>query len=197
MIKEKIRPLKMILIGGLFFLVPFATLIIIGGKIFIILMKIVEPLASFFPVPGLLAEHKSYAMAVMLLLVVCYLAGLLSRTARAKKAVTWLEDGLLNQIPGYAFMKQTSAHLAGSEQEKSYNVVLARIEDAWQLAFLIERIDENNLAVCVPGAPSPWAGNLFFMTPDRIRDIDLSYKQALDCIRGLGTGSGRLLKGKL
>jgi len=194
--KEKIKPLKMILIGGLFFLVPFATLIIIGGKIFVILMKIVEPLAGAFPVPGLMGEHKSYALAVVLLLVVCFLAGLLSRTDKARKAVTWLEDALLNQIPGYAFMKQTSAQMAGSE-EKSYNVVLARIEECWQLAFLIERIDENNLAVYVPGAPSPWSGNLFFMTPDRIRDIDLSYKQALDCIRSLGTGSGRLLKGKL
>jgi hypothetical protein len=43
-------------------------------------------------------------------------------------------------------------------------VVLARIEDAWQLAMLVEWVDATHAAVFVPGAPDPKSGSVYRLT---------------------------------
>ena len=93
-----------------------------------------------------------------------------------------------------------SAALAiyGSESRDGHGTpVLARIEDAWQVAFLIERIEGGHVAVFVPGAPNPSSGSIYFMTEDRIKKMGLPLTEALKSVRRLGVGSNALLRGKL
>ena len=54
-------------------------------------------------------------------------------------------------------------------------VVLARIEDAWQLALVVERVDATHSAVFVPGAPDPKSGSVYLMTDDQFKVIDVSH----------------------
>ena len=76
-------------------------------------------------------------------------------------------------------------------------VVLARIEDAWQLALLVERVDETHVAVFVPGAPDPKSGSVYLLTDDRVKPMDVPIREAMKCIKGLGVGSRALLSGRL
>jgi uncharacterized membrane protein len=39
-------------------------------------------------------------------------------------------------------------------------VVLARIEDSWQIAFLVERLEGGHVAVFMPGVPNPLSGSV-------------------------------------
>jgi uncharacterized membrane protein len=72
---------------------------------------------------------------------------------------------------------------------------LARIEDAWQMAFLVERIEGGHVAVFVPGAPNPLSGSLFFLPEDRIKPAHIPPAAALKCLKRLGAGSNVLLRG--
>ena len=94
-------------------------------------------------------------------------------------------------------MKKMGESFAGSNIEQGYEAILARIEDAWQIAFLIERIDGGHVAVFIPGAPSPWSGSVFVMTEDRIRPLDVPLKAVIQCIERLGAGSNSLLGGNI
>jgi uncharacterized membrane protein len=76
-------------------------------------------------------------------------------------------------------------------------VVLARIEDSWQVGLLVERIDETHSAVFVPGAPDPKSGSIYLMTDDRFKAIDVRIPQAMKWIKGLGIGSRELFAGRL
>jgi uncharacterized membrane protein len=194
---KKFSLLKTTLIGGIFFLIPFGMLIMLGSKAVAVLKKIAGPIAEILPFPSFLGFNKAYGLAILLLALICFIAGLIARTKPAKRLVSWLEDSVLSLVPGYTFMKKSSENMAGFNDQQSFDVVLARIEGAWQLAFLIERIDENNSAVYVPGAPSPWSGSLYFMTNDTIKDVDITYKEALNCIKNLGSGSAKYLEGKI
>jgi uncharacterized membrane protein len=62
---------------------------------------------------------------------------------------------------------------------------------------LIEQIDENNSVVFIPDAPNPWSGSVVFVEKKDIKEVEISQKQALACIRKLGYGSKELLKNKL
>ena len=86
------------------------------------------------------------------------------------------------------------ASLLGVEDEPTPQVVLARIEDAWQIAFLVERLEDGHLAVFVPGAPNPQSGSVFLMTEDRIKSAGIPPAVALKCLTRLGAGSSVLLR---
>jgi uncharacterized membrane protein len=75
--------------------------------------------------------------------------------------------------------------------------VLARIEDAWQLAMLVEQVDAEHAAVFVPGAPDARSGSVYLLTNDRLKPVDISTPDAIKCIKGLGIGARQLLAGRL
>ena len=68
-----------------------------------------------------------------------------------------------------------------------------RIEEAWQIGFLMERVEDDHYAVFVPGAPSIWSGSVYFMTEERFQRINISRAEAMKCLRQLGEGTNALL----
>ncbi len=184
---------RMSLVGGVLFLMPIVVLAFILGKAFGIAHKIVLPLAAHLPVESIIGLETPRLLAIVLLLLFCFLAGVFARTARARRIVNWLETALLSNLPGYEFIKSISENFLASDNANAYPVVLARIEDSWQLGFLIERLEGGLFAVFVPGTPSPQSGSVYFMTEDRFRLTDLPATPVLKCLKRYGLGSNALL----
>jgi uncharacterized membrane protein len=178
------------LVGGILFLVPIVVLIVILDKALEFAHRFSDPLAARFPV---LAVHTPILLATLLLVVVCFLLGLLARVGPAQMGVAWLEKTILSKLPGYAFLKGAGESVLGHEGQAPYPVVLARIEDAWQFGFVIEKLAGGHLAVFVPDAPNPLSGSVYLMGPDRVRHTEIPVAAALKCLRQLGAGAhGRL-----
>lgn len=188
--------IKTTLIGGVLYLVPIIVLLAIIGKAHEITSKLVEPLAANFP-EGLFGFGAVRLLAIGALVLFCFLAGLFAKTNLAKRVSDWLESTVLSNVPGYTMIKGMSESMAGIEQSTGQEAVLARIEDAWQVAFLVERIEGGHVAVYVPGAPNPASGSVYFMTEDRIKPLHMPLTNALKCVRRLGVGSNAVLAGKI
>ncbi len=189
--------LKTTIIGGILYLVPFIVLLAVIGKAHEISSKIVMPLAARIPFESVVGLETPKMLAIALIVIFCFLAGLFAKTSYSKKIGNWLETAILSNVPGYTFIKSMGESMVGLEKEDGQQLVLARIEDAWQIAFLVERLEQGHVAVFVPGAPSPWSGSVYFMTEDRIKPLDASIKAAMGCVKRLGMGSNALLRGKL
>jgi len=188
---------KTTIVGGILFLVPLIVLLAILGRAHAIISKFVTPLADRIPIESVLGFETPKLLAIATIVLFCFLAGLFAKTDRARKAVDWVEATILSKVPGYSFIKSMSESMIGIEKEHGQEIVLARIEDAWQIAFLIERLEHGHVAVFVPGAPSPWSGAVYFMTEDRIKPLEVPIKDALNCVKRLGMGSQTLLAGRL
>jgi len=187
------RFFKTTIFGGLLFLVPVVLLIIIIQKAFELIDKLLNPLTERFKgnlIGGIAFHHLIAGIALVLL---CFFAGLFARTRIAKRFINWLENSVLGFVPGYQFIKSIGKTITGLE-EREMEVVLARVDDGWQISFLIEQIDENMFTVFVPDAPSPWSGSVYHMEKDKIMATDMTQKEAMACIRQLGFGSATILK---
>jgi uncharacterized membrane protein len=184
---------RMTLAGGVLFLVPIAVLVIIIGKALSVAHKLIDPLILRLPDQTILGVHLPVIAASVVLILFCFFAGLLARTALAKKAIGWLESTILSNLPGYEFFKDLGEQLLGMEKQAANQVVLVRIEDAWQFAFLLERLDHGHVTVFVPGSPNPQAGSVYFLTEGRIRPVDVPPTAALKCLRRMGAGANVLL----
>jgi uncharacterized membrane protein len=179
------------MVGGLFFLVPIIVLTVIVEKALEFVHKLSDPLAEHFPVA---AGHTPILAAAALLVLICFVLGLLALSRPARSAVTWVETTILSKLPGYVFLKGAGESALGLETSSQYPLVLARIEEAWQFGFLIEQLEGGHMAVFVPDAPNPLSGSVFFMSPERVRRTDIPVSAALKSLRQLGVGSKALLR---
>lgn len=184
------RFVKDTIVGGILFMVPIIVLLAVLGKAHQLSMKIVQPLAD----AGLGAPRL---LAVLFIVLFCFAAGLFSRTPIARRLGDWLEGTILSKVPGYSLAKGIAESVAGTDRALAREVVLVRIEDAWQIAFLVERVEPGHVAVYIPGAPDPTSGAVMYLTEDRIRPLDVPVRAALNLMRGAGKGSEATLRGKL
>jgi uncharacterized membrane protein len=192
--KSILRIIRTTLVGGILFLVPIAVLLILIEKAYHIVEKVTIPLSSHLPKVKILGLALQEIIGLLIIIVICFLAGIVARTKVAKNLVTKLEEKILSLIPGYSFMKGINENIFGVNDGENLKVILARVDDGWQFAFLIEQINEDHFTVFVPDAPNPMSGGVYFMEKDHIKEVPISQKEALQCIRKLGFGSANLLK---
>jgi uncharacterized membrane protein len=185
--------LRATLIGGILFLLPIAVLAIVIGKAQELASYIVAPLASRIAMKSMAGISTGTILAIGLIVFFCLLVGLFARTRLAPKIVEWLESGFLYNLPGYDFFKGISESLMGYGTGYDYPVVLARLEEAWQIGFLMERLGSGHYAVFVPGAPNVWSGSVYLMTEERFQRVDISRLEAVKCLRRHGIGASGLL----
>ena len=183
------------LVRGVFLLAPIMVVGILIAKAIRFFRELAAPLVrDMGPLAGV---PMPTLISILVLVLVCFVAGLLASTRGAKWLTEWLEANLLTKIPAYAYMKGMGASMAGVTAGQQFEPVLARIEDAWQLGFIVETIEPGQYAVFVPGAPSPWSGSVYFMAEDRIRRVPLKVGQVQEVMKRQGIGSAALLRGHL
>jgi len=196
--KKLARFMKTTIKGGIWVLIPLVVLMVVLDKAHQLASKIVAPLAHLIPLDSILGLGVARFLAVVAIVFFCFLAGLLAKTQIVRRSIDWLEATVLSNLPGYEYLKRIGADLAGLEDEKNHPVVLARIEEAWQIGFLVETLENGYHAVFVPDAPRPWAGgSVYLMTEDRFKRLDVSLPAALKCVRRIGHGSKELFTGRL
>jgi uncharacterized membrane protein len=189
--------LKSTVVGGLLFMVPLILFVVVLQKGMNIVGKIVVPLAKRFPEHTILGVGITTILSIAVIVILSFLFGLIARTAAGRRVRDWVEYTIMGRVPGYAVVKGMIQGATGLENEKDAQVALIRIEDAWQLGFVVEVHPDGHRTVYVPGAPNPSSGSVFYMTEDRIRPVDVNLPAVVKTIRHLGLGSKDLLKGKL
>jgi len=195
--KKVISFIKTTIIGGLFFVVPIVLLIYLIGKVIGIFRKIVAPIADSISFSFLGGETTSRIIALAVLILLCFIAGLLAKTKKVKQLKEWVEDNILSNIPGYTLLKGMSETAAGLESNNLKEVVLVDIEEVWQIGFLMERIDKDLNAVFIPGAPNPMSGDVIFVKWDRLKKLDIKGINAMKLSRKLGVDAKKILDGKM
>ncbi|QLC66482.1 DUF502 domain-containing protein [Flavobacterium sp. LPB0248] len=195
--KSILKILKATFLGGILFLVPLVVLLIVLEKGYGLVQKTTLPLVSTLPKVSVLGLAIQELVGILIIILICFIAGLLARTAAAEKLVQKLEDGILSFVPGYSFMKSMNENILGLESKDDLKVILVPTDAGLQFAFLIEQVSDEKFTVFIPDAPNPWSGSVVFVDKKDITEIDITQKQALACIRKLGYGSEELLKNKL
>lgn len=195
--KNQLSFIKTTLIGGLFLIAPIGVLLFIFGKALVLFRLLVAPIADLMPIESVGGIAIARILAFILLLFLCFLAGLVAQTKAAIQLKEWIEDNILTIVPGYTLIKGMTETMAGLEHDKLTEVVLIDIEEVWQIGFLMEKLDEELNVVFLPGAPSPLAGDVVIVKNSRLRKLDITEMEAMKIAKKLGVGSKKALAGKV
>ncbi|MDH3762650.1 MAG: DUF502 domain-containing protein [Gammaproteobacteria bacterium] len=185
--------IKTTIVGGIVFLVPLVIAIVIAGKAYELMLLLARPLDDLIPVDTIGGVALANLLAIFAVVAFCFIAGVIARSRPAQKLYGVIDSGLL-AIPGYAFIKAyTDGMQSGEAASSTLQPVMVRFDDNAQLGFEVERLDDRQVVVYLPGAPNPWSGSVAYFDADRIEHLDISPSQAINNLRRLGLGSEALL----
>ena len=119
--------------GGVLFLTPIVVIWLILSKAYNLAGRVLLPLTALIPDSLSARTTITAVLEVLLIALVCFLAGLFARTMRAQRIVRELEVSVLSKVPGYEYMKQAGASMLGVGETADYPVVLANLGGAWRI----------------------------------------------------------------
>jgi uncharacterized membrane protein len=190
------RFLRTTIVGGAFFLMPIVVLIYLLNKAFDFARRGLKPVAKVIPDQLVSGTTMEAIMAIVLIALLCFLAGLFARTLLAQKITSELESAVLSKVPAYDYLKQAGSSMMGLGEVADHPVVLAQLGGAWRLGVQTDTVADGLAAVFVPNSPNTFSGSVFFIASEKVQPLDVPLAGALRCLERCGVG-GRSLLGNL
>jgi uncharacterized membrane protein len=187
------RFLRTTILGGAFFLMPIIVLAYLLNKAFDFARRGLKPVATIIPDQLVSGATMEAIMAIGLIVLLCFLAGLFARTLMAQKITSELESAVLSKVPAYEYLKQAGSSMMGLGEMAEHPVVLAQLGDAWRLGVQTDIVQGGLAAVFIPNSPNTFSGSVFFVASDKVRRLDMPLAGALHCLERCGAGGALLL----
>jgi hypothetical protein len=133
-------------------------------------------------------------LAILALAAACFLAGLIVRIGPGLRAKNAVEATLLEKLPGYTLLRGLAGRVTGQADEPGFAPALAEIEEALVPALIVEKLENGSYTVLVPSVPTPMAGAIYILPPERVHPVDVPFTVALKGFSKWGTGAGDLVR---
>lgn len=102
--------------GGVIFFLPIVFIAIAIEKIIAVFTKIISPLAIKLGIDNLAGKATISILIVIVVLLLCFLGGLLMKIRKLQKLNQALDEKLTNLIPTYKELKSKTAGKLGVEE---------------------------------------------------------------------------------
>ena len=186
--------LRATLVGGVMFLVPVALVLLALKHAMGFAAKLAGPIAAHFPLAEVAGVAMTSLVAALILLLIALGAGLLARTPAGQRLTRWFEESLLGGMPQYRMVKSMAEGLTQVESGEGMQPALLRTDEGWQLAYRLEELPGDWVAVFVPQAPTPMSGNVLYVPAPSVQMLDMTMPAAMKLVKSLGLGSAAALQ---
>lgn len=130
---------KTSIVGGVTFFLPLVFLMIMLKHAVEELTRVVGPLAEKLGIATIAGKATILILVITIILVICFLGGLLMRLPQFKKLNEAVEDNVMALIPGYGTFKQTAlSKIHGHQPDESRTLVLLYDQHTWAPALKTE-----------------------------------------------------------
>jgi uncharacterized membrane protein len=188
-----LKPITTTLIGGVVFLLPVVVTLAVLGQALALMARVVQPVAAMFPDRQVGGVALASLVAMLMLLLLCYGAGLLARAALGRTLSASFEDRLQTIYPRYTVIKGMTQALGVDGVKSDLKTVLVSFDDHQILAIEVERLPDGRVVVFLPGAPDPWSGNVVMVTQERVAAAPVEIGALHRSLKRIGRGSAALL----
>ncbi|OBY89687.1 MULTISPECIES: hypothetical protein [Pseudomonas] len=176
--------------GGLLFILPLVLVFVLVEKAIHLLTPPVQKLLPLFTGFTALGVTEITLACIVLLALLCFLAGLLARTRAASAALQTLEDRLLSNLPGYPLLKDAAARFTGMDDVGAAKVGLVSEDVGFRFALIFEERDDWLLVYLPDGGPAGGtAGEVRMVPASSVRITDIPWLPLLGCLRRGGLGA--------
>jgi len=157
---------------------------------------LVQPLTNMLITQSHLNEVIADIVIICIILLACFIVGLVVRTKVGRFLRDGLEKYILNIAPGYRIIKETVMQLLGQKKSPFSSVALVKIYDNEILmtAFVTDEHFNDWKTVFVPTGPNPTTGYIYHLPSERVYPINVKPEIAIRSVIACGAGSQALIK---
>lgn len=189
--------LKTTAIGGVFFLLPLVVIGALLGQLFQMVWVVAISIHEYMPFHSAMGYTLLFLIVLLLILLTCFLAGIVARKSLARRFTEKVEKHLLMLFPRYAiFKEQLTGNIGGAVLRNQLSPVLVSVPEGQRIAMEVERgraLGDIWVTVFFPGSPDPWSGSVAIVPASRVQSIEVPFTEALATVEQLGRGSLRVL----
>jgi len=179
--------------GIVLFLFPIMLLIFIFEKAIKIVQSIILPIKSHLPAERIFGIGILSLISLILILLVCYIAGMLTESKKVKSFLSFIEDNLLIFIPGYAMIKSGARDAIGDADDK-WKVVMIAEDEEWKFGIEVDKQPDGYSTIFFPEPPDAKSGEMKLIHESKLKRINLPVSKLVNVIRNYGRGAGDLVK---
>jgi len=183
--------IKSTVLGGILFLVPLIVLVAVLGKAYEVMLRVAGPVLDMIPAVSVLGVALINIVTILLIILVCFVAGLVAKGRLFKGFVDRIDDKLTILLPGYAYLKSFTAAV-DKDSKNPLQPVLVRQDDMSLFGFYVEPASTGHSVVYMPSAPDTTSGSVAIVEDSRITPLDANFIDTISSLRRFGLGSGKI-----
>ncbi len=186
-IKQFLETAPVTILGGAAFLVPVVVVIFFGSKLLGFLEGLLQPIKARTGELALGGIAFTTILALLLIVLLCYMFGLWGRTKQGRGVLHWAQKGVALVLPSFGMYNELLNEIGGESANAS--VVLVPTDAGWTLAISFEAQRDGPRLVFIPGAPQWTEGSLALAPPENVRPTDLTVPELIGLLRRCGRSS--------
>jgi uncharacterized membrane protein len=188
MIKRLANFVRITVAGGILFLIPVIVIVLVLAKAFSFIGGISKTIAHKLSIVQIAGVGAASLISIILLLLICFVAGIFMKTKMGKKIIAWLEDRVLVYIPGYSYIRARSTDLFSEEKTNGWKPASVFVDDNEVICFVIDET-EDYCSIFLPSAPTPSSGSICVREKNKVTFLPINVSEAVSMIRQFGKGA--------
>lgn len=189
------------LLGGLTVMLPIAIFIFLAEWILEKLRLMIKPLSDWLVQQATLTNFVADFTVVALIMLVCFLIGLLVKTNLGNWLHEWVDDWLGRVAPGYGTINELVSQIFGGKGSQSLlrgevcrAYIMGRHIPVSVTGIITARHENGDVTVYVATAPIPTSGMIYHLGVDCIDLLpNVSVEAAMKTVIACGSGSQTIL----
>jgi uncharacterized membrane protein len=175
------------LAGGILFMIPLVIIAALVKRSLEFVDRATAPLTRHMHEEIIWGLDGSNLVGISVLLILCFLCGLLFRVASIQTSINRLEEKFLSYVPGYTLLKSLASEALKETSTHSMVPVFVKEEAGYRPGFLIEQKGKL-CTVFLPEAPQANTGELQIVPDEVVIKVALGTNAMNHLIRNLGKG---------
>ena len=182
------------LIGGVVVLLPISILVFLIRFGINFIGGILRPITSVIRGNSHMSQQLLDFIAFIVIILFCFLVGLIIRTQYGKTTFTFVETKYLSRIPFYVTIKDIVGQFTNSSKTPFKQVVMADVfnNGTRMTGFITDEHENGKYTIFVPTAPNPTNGYVFHVNRDQLVFLENDTQEAMRTVIGMGAGSRNL-----
>ncbi len=194
--KSLFELIKTTVIGGFLIVMPayLAVLVFYGimKKLIALTISLLKPITYF---PGVRESDIATLSALIIFLLICFIAGLVAQSNYARIFRNALEP-VFKKVPAYLVLRRLTSSIIKMKEGEKYDpafVALGDSTEALSPGFLMEKHENATCTVFVPAVPTPTVGSIYIVPNHRIYPVNVPVTDMVKFISRWGEASPALL----
>ena len=178
---------KSLIIGGLFFSVPFVIGIVFWNNFYTTIKPIAKTISESVKLSQFLGPYAILFVCIVLLLIFCYIGGILIKKGILKKWSAKFEKKLFIFFPTLQIIKFRAIGEDSSIINEFWQGIVFKEDNHYKVGFITEKTN-TFITIYIPDAPKLDTGEIRYIETQHFDHHHISMKQAMSAIYNFGEG---------